>query len=84
MTQNDLDFLKKYLDNKVNFGLISEIDAQDICGMMTLHCLEEPITEEELDRLAEEEYPLEDGIFTTSNDFMRIAFKKGYRKAKWL
>lgn len=42
----------------------------------------DPIDDEELDKLAEEEYPLKDGIFTTSNNFMRIAFKKGYRKAK--
>lgn len=56
-------------------------DSSDIIGK-----LEEPINEEELDRLAKENYPYEDGVgearFNSHQHKLREAYKAGYRKAK--
>lgn len=78
MTQQDLDFLKKYLDIKVAHCYISDIQAQDIYDMMRIICMEEPITEEELDRLANEY------VNERYRGYVPITevFKAGYRKAK--
>lgn len=80
MTQKDLDCLKKYLDIKVAHCNISETQAQDIYDMMSINCLEEPITEEELDKLAEEY------VNEKYRGYVPITevFKVGYRKAKGL
>lgn len=82
MTQKDLDCLKKYLDIKVVHCNISETQSQDIYDMMRIDRLEEPINEEELDRLAikAEKVTFLDTELPFQTKWVE-GFKAGYRKA---